>query len=191
MPLRISLRNTDFFKEIQRYLTTMHGNQVPVIELSFIDNFSWKKLSLNLIREVAGLEQEEYMYENCRDNKYFLIYLDTYVRNNVSITKIWLCKVMSEKRGWQVTRSPPLNPPLFAIYVVWSANYASTNSLDSVRGEFHHPGFDGNWPTIIRIFFSLIHVHCYWMSSPSSKWESRVRPRFHLVVFMYGVNQEN
>ena len=62
MPYRISLRHTDFFKEIQRYLTTMHGNQVPVIELSFIDNFSRK----NLIREVAGLEQEEYMYENCR-----------------------------------------------------------------------------------------------------------------------------
>ena len=93
----------------------MHGNQVPVIELSFIDNFSWKKLSLNLIREVAGLEQEEYMYENCRDNKYFLINLDTEVRNNDSITKIWLCKVMSEKRGWHVTKSPPLNPPLKGI----------------------------------------------------------------------------
>ena len=109
MPLRISLRNTDFFKEIQRYLTTMHGNQVPVIELSFIDNFSWKKLSLNLTREIAGLEQEEYMYENCRDNKYFLINLGTEARNNDSITKIWLCKVMSKNRGWQVTKSPPLN----------------------------------------------------------------------------------
>ena len=42
MSLRISLRHTDFFKDIQRYLTTMHGNQVTVIELSFIDNFSWK-----------------------------------------------------------------------------------------------------------------------------------------------------
>ena len=42
MPLRISLRHTDFFKDIQRYLTTMHRNQVTVIELSFIDNFSWK-----------------------------------------------------------------------------------------------------------------------------------------------------
>ena len=84
MPQRISLRHTDFFKEIQRYLTTMHGNQVPVIELSLIDNFS-DKLSINL---------------------------DTKVRNNDSITKIWLCKVMSEKRGWQVTKSPPLNPPL-------------------------------------------------------------------------------
>ena len=45
-------------------------------------------------------------------NKYFLINLDTEVRNNDSITKIWLCKVMPEKRGWQVTKSPPLNPPL-------------------------------------------------------------------------------
>ena len=77
----------------------MHGNQGPVIELSFIDNFSCKKLSLNLTREVAGLEQEEYMSEKCQDNKYFLINLDTEVRNNDSITKIWLCKVMSEKRG--------------------------------------------------------------------------------------------
>ena len=99
MPLRISLRNTDFFKEIQRYLMIMHGNQVPVIELSFMDNFSWKKLSLNLTKEIAELEQEEYMYENFRDNKYFLINLDTDVRNNDSINKIWLCKVMSEKRG--------------------------------------------------------------------------------------------
>ena len=57
MSQRISLRHTDFFKEIQRYLTTMHGNQVPVIELLFVDNFSWKKLSLNLTRQVAGLEQ--------------------------------------------------------------------------------------------------------------------------------------
>ena len=38
------------------------------------------------------------MYENCRDNKYFLINLDTKVRNNDSITKIWLYKAMSEKR---------------------------------------------------------------------------------------------
>ena len=59
MPWCIFSRQTDFFKEIQRYLTTMHGNQV--IELSFIDNYSWKKLSLNLTGEVAELQQEEYM----------------------------------------------------------------------------------------------------------------------------------
>ena len=56
------------------------------------------------------------MYENCRNNKYFLIYLVTEVRNNDSITKIWLCEVMSEKRGWQITKSPPLNLPLIAIF---------------------------------------------------------------------------
>ena len=54
----------------------MHGNQVPVIGLSFIDNYSLKRLSLNLTREVAGLQLEECVYENCRDNKYFLINLD-------------------------------------------------------------------------------------------------------------------
>ena len=48
----------------------------------------------------------------------------------------------------------------------------------------------GNWPTIICMFLAL-STHCYWMSSPSRKWERRVRPRIHLVVFMYAVNQEN
>ena len=57
------------------------------------------------------------MYENCRDNQYFPINLDPEVRNNDSITKIWLCKVMSKKMGWQVTKSPPLNPPLLLIDV--------------------------------------------------------------------------
>ena len=47
-----------------------------------------------MTREIAGLEQEEYMYEKYRDNKYLLINLDTEVKNNDSITKIWLCKVM-------------------------------------------------------------------------------------------------
>ena len=54
---------------------------------------------LNLIEEVAGLQQEEYMRENCRRNKYFPMNLDTKVRKNGSVTKIWLCKVMSERRG--------------------------------------------------------------------------------------------
>ena len=44
--------------------------------------------------------------------RYFLINLDTEVRNNDSITKIWLYKVMSKNRGWKVTKSPPLNLPL-------------------------------------------------------------------------------
>ena len=37
----------------------MHRNQV--IELLFIDNYSGKKLSLNLTGEVAELQQVEYM----------------------------------------------------------------------------------------------------------------------------------
>ena len=65
-----------------------------------------------MTREIAGLEQEEYMYENCRDNKYFLINLDTEVRNNDLTTKIWLCRVMSEKMERQVTKSSSLNLPL-------------------------------------------------------------------------------
>ena len=102
MPWCIFSRQTDFFKEIQRYLTTMHGNQV--IELSFINNYSWKKLLANLTREVVELQEKEYMCENCR-NKYLQW-------NNGSVTKIWLFKVMSKKMGWQVTKSPPLDPPL-------------------------------------------------------------------------------
>ena len=35
-----------------------------------------KKLSLHLIREVTGLQQEEYVCENRRYNKYFLMDLD-------------------------------------------------------------------------------------------------------------------
>ena len=54
------------------------------------------------------------------------------------------------------------------IYVVWSASYASTKTLDSARGESHHPAFVGNWPTIIRMFL-VLSTHCYWMSSPSRK----------------------
>ena len=95
----------------------MHGNQL--IEISFIDNYSWEKLPLNLIEEVAGLQQEEYTSENCRGNKYFLMNLDTEVRKNRSVTKIWLCKVMFEKRGWQVINSPPLNPSLDRCGLTW------------------------------------------------------------------------
>ena len=79
------LRQTVFFKEIQYYLTTRHGNQVPVIELSFIDNYSSKELSLNLTREVEGLQQEEYMYGNCRDNKCFLINLDIHPKLGTTV----------------------------------------------------------------------------------------------------------
>ena len=54
-------------------------------------------------------------------------------------------------------------------YVVWSVSYASA--------------FVRNRLTIIRTFLAL-STHCYWMSSPSRKWERGVNPRFPLVVFV-------
>ena len=61
--------------------------------------------------------------------------------------------------------------------------------LWSARGESHHPAFAGKWSTIIRNFIAL-STHCHW-SSPSRKWERGVSLRFHLVVFVHGVSQEN
>ena len=133
----------------------MYGNQVPVIELSFIDNFSWKKLSLNLTREIAVLEQEEYMYENCRDNKYLQINLDTEVRNNDSITKIWLCKIMSEKRGWQVTKSPPLNPPLMYVFTLTIRLVVPRNLHVQIYIGFYM------WQKQMYIFFSHMCSRSY------------------------------
>ena len=56
----------------------------------------------------------------------------------------------------------------------------------SVKGAFHHATFMGNWPTIIHVFLAL---STQWMSFPSSKLGRMVNPRFHLVVFVFGVNQ--
>ena len=56
-----------------------------------------KKIVAKFDNGNSGIQQEEYMYENCRDNKYFLINLDTEVRNNDSITKIWLCSHVRKK----------------------------------------------------------------------------------------------
>ena len=53
-----------------------------------------------------------------------------------------------------------------------------------------HPAFMSNWSTIICTLLAL-PTHCHWMSSCSRKRERGVIPRFHLVVFVYGVNQEN
>ena len=53
---------------------------------------------MNLIEEVARLQQEEYIRENCRGKKYFLMNLDVR-RKNGSVTKIWFCKAMSGKMG--------------------------------------------------------------------------------------------
>ena len=52
----------------------MHGNQL--IEPSFIDNYFLKRIVPKLIEEVARLQQEEYMRENCRGKNYFLMNLD-------------------------------------------------------------------------------------------------------------------
>ena len=79
------------------------------------------------------------MYENCRGNKYFLINLDTEVRNNDSITKIWLCKVMSEKREWQVTKSLPLNPPLDKYKTTCCINHSgSSDSMETIEMVLHY-----------------------------------------------------
>ena len=55
--------------------------------------------------------------------------LDTEVRNNDPITKIWLCKVMSEKRGCQVTKSPALNPPLSCTTIYAFVGFFSFSSV--------------------------------------------------------------
>ena len=55
----------------------------------------------------------------------------------------------------------------------------------SARGASHHLAFLGNWPTTIHMYLAL---STQWMSSSSRKW---VSPRYHLVVFVFGVNQEN
>ena len=58
----------------------------------------------------------------------------------------------------------------------------------SVRGAFHPPGVMGSWPTISHTPFAL---STKWMSSSSRKWGLGFSPRFHLLVFVFGVNQEN
>ena len=62
------------------------------------------------MKKVARLQQEDYMRENCRRKNISDQF--RYRRKNGSVTKICLCKVMPKKRRWQVTKSPPLYPPL-------------------------------------------------------------------------------
>ena len=57
-----------------------------------------------------------------------------------------------------------------------------------MRGASYHPAFVENWPTIVPKFLAL---STHWMSSPPRKLGRGVCPRFYLVVFVYGVNQEN
>ena len=106
------------------------------------------------------------MYENCRDNKYFLINLDTEARNrllklgNDSITKIWLCKVMSEKSGWQATKSPTLNPPLRVfLELTYFIFYSSFK------------------PVLLMRFYCLLSVFYLWFVR-SSHWEVFVKQLF-------------
>ena len=63
-----------------------------------------------MIEEVAGSHQEEYMPENYRGNKYFLMNVYTKVRKNGSVTTIWLCKC-PKKGGDKSLSHPLLNPP--------------------------------------------------------------------------------
>ena len=56
----------------------------------------------------------------------------------------------------------------------------------SARWASHHPTFIGNCPIISHSFLAL---STQWMSSPSRKWGCGVSPRFHLIVFVFGVNK--
>ena len=53
----------------------------------------------------------------------------------------------------------------------------------SVRGAFNHSAFMGKW--------LLLALSTQRMSYPSKKWGCGVNSRFHLVVFVIGLNQEN
>ena len=54
----------------------------------------------------------------------------------------------------------------------------------STRGTSQHPAFMGNYYSKV---FSLIHVVDKFFFKEVRTW---VSPRFHLVVFVIGVNQE-
>ena len=58
----------------------------------------------------------------------------------------------------------------------------------STRGAYDHSAFKGSHPTIGH---TLLAFPAQWMSSPSRKWEYGVSPSLHLIVFVFGVNQEN
>ena len=49
------------------------------------------------------------------------------------------------------------------------------------------------WATDRLLFarFLVLSMHCHCMNSPSTNGKRGVSTRFHLVVFVYGVNQEN
>ena len=57
----------------------------------------------------------------------------------------------------------------------------------SAREASHNSTFMGSHPTISHTFLALA---TRWMSSPSRKGKHGVVPRLHLIVFVFGVNQE-
>ena len=56
----------------------------------------------------------------------------------------------------------------------------------SVRGASHHPAFMGNCQTISHTFYSLDYPVDEFSLKEMRMW---VSPRFHLIVFLFGVNQ--
>ena len=52
-----------------------------------------------MIEEVVGLQQEEYMYESCQDNKYFLMNLDNEARTTTRLPKFGFLKSCPKKGG--------------------------------------------------------------------------------------------
>ena len=71
----------------------------------------------------------------------------------------------------------------------WQNMFIASAKIPEREGStYHHPTFMGNCPTNCHTFLVL---STQWMSSPSSKWWRVVSPRFHLLVFVFVMNQEN
>ena len=60
-------------------------------------------------------------------------------------------------------------------------------NLWGARGTSYHPAFMVNCATIIHMFLALF---IKWMNCPSRKLRYGASRRFHLVVFMFCVNEE-
>ena len=60
--------------------------------------------------------------------------------------------------------------------------------LWSARVESHDTAFVNNWRTIIRMFLALPPIANEFSFKETKRG---FNPRFHLVVFVYGVTQEN
>ena len=73
----------------------------------------------------------------------------------------------------------------FAIFVVWSSSYVSAESLEP-EGSISSCRFYGQLAGYYSLVFSLTQL----MNSPSGKWGRGFNPRFHLVVFVFGVSQD-